>query len=108
MHQLIRHLYLRLQELHLLNEMEVQLRQDLRTAFHRTSYQISSKTSLSQERTREAEAGFEKAALSVLPFSGKLSASTKTTRADEEVLSWLSYDDKAVEFDLQSFSARLA
>jgi serine/threonine-protein kinase len=108
MHHFIRHLYLRLRELNLLDEMDPALRRDLRVAYRRTSYQIATKVALAEERSRESELGFENAPLIGLPFKAKLSSSAKTTRSDEEDLSYLPYDDKSAEFDVLDFSVRLA
>src|SRR5215472_15198666 len=44
LHHLIRHLYLRLKEMHLLERLDPELRRDLNTTFLRTSFEISSRS----------------------------------------------------------------
>jgi serine/threonine protein kinase len=107
LHLVIRHLYLRLKEMGLLDGLDAELRRDLHTAFMRTSFEISSRAMNQEERGRSSEVGFSKAPWIGIEFLGKLSASYKRTRSDEEALKYLPYDEKAAEFDIVNFARRL-
>lgn len=107
LHHLIRHLYLRLKEMGLLAQLGAQLRQDLQTAFLRTSFEISSRSLVGEESSRGEEVGFGKAPWLGIEFLGKISSSYKRSRSDEEALKYLPYDEKAAEFELLSLSRRL-
>jgi serine/threonine protein kinase len=107
LHHLIRHLYLRLKEMGLVERLDPGLREDLKTAFLRTSFEISSRSLVGEERGRAAEVGFGNAHWLGLEFLGKISTSYKKSRSDEEALKYLPYDEKAAEFELLSFSRRL-
>jgi serine/threonine protein kinase len=107
LHHLIRHLCLRLKEMRLMERLDPSLREDLETAFLRTSFEISSRSLVGEERERGVEAGFGNARWLGLEFLGKISTSHKQSRSDEEVLRYLPYDEKAAEFEILSFSRRL-
>ena len=107
LHLLIRHLYLRLKEMNLLSRLDDELRKDLNTAFMRTAFEISSRKLNEEERGRTSEVGFSKAPWIGIEFLGKLSASYKRSRTDEEALKYLPYDEKAAEFDILNFARRL-
>lgn len=107
LHHLIRHLYLRLKETGLLNRLDPELRSDLNTAFLRTSFEISSRTLIGEERSRSAEFGTGKIPWIGLEFLGKVASSFKQSKSDEEALKYLPYDEKAAEFDILNFSRRL-
>ena len=107
LHLLIRHLYLRLKEMNLLSRLDDELRKDLNTAFMRTAFEISSRKLNEEERGRNSEVGFSKAPWIGIEFLGKLSASYKRSRTDEEALKYLPYDEKAAEFDIVNFARRL-
>lgn len=107
LHHLIRHLYLRLKETGLLNRLDPELRSDLHTAFLRTSFEISSRTLIGEERSHSAEFGTGKIPWIGLEFLGKVASSFKQSKSDEEALKYLPYDEKAAEFDILNFSRRL-
>ena len=107
MHHLIRHLYLRLEEMKLLGRLESELRSKLRRAFMRTSFEIASRSLVSEERSGGAEVGFGKAPWLGLDFL-KASSSFKRTRSDEASLKYLPFDEKAAESEILNFAARLA
>jgi serine/threonine-protein kinase len=107
LHLLIRHLYLRLKQVKLLDRLDEELRNDLRRAFMRTSFEISSRAQDQEERGRSSEVGFGKAPFIGIEFLGKMSASYKSSRTDEEALKYLPYDEKAAEFDIADFAQRL-
>ena len=107
LHHLMRHLYLRLKEVGLLDRLAAPLRKDLQTAFMRTSFEISSRSLMGEESSRKEEVGFGKAPWLGLEFLGKISSSYKRSRSDEEALKYLPYDEKAAEFELLNLSRRL-
>ena len=84
LHLLIRHLYLRLKESGLLSRLNVDLQKDLSTAFLRTSFEISSRSLVGDERGRGMEVGFGKAPWLGIEFLGKASTSYKQSRSDED------------------------
>jgi len=96
-----------LKELGLIDRLNRNLREDLKTAFLRTSFEISSRSLVAEERGHGAEVGLGKAPWLGLEFLGKISGSYKQTRSDEEALKYLPYDEKAAEFDILGFSRRL-
>ncbi|MDA2913450.1 protein kinase [Acidobacteriia bacterium AH_259_A11_L15] len=108
MHHIIRHLYLRLKEMNLLKSLDSQLRNELETAFLRTTFEISSRSLITEERGHTESVGFEKSQWLGLQFLGQLSASYKRGRSEEEALKYLPYDERAAEFDILNFSGRLA
>jgi len=108
MHHFIRHLYLRLREMKILDRLESELRTNLGTAFMRTSFEIASRSLLSEERSRGAEVGFSKAPWLGLEFLGKVSSSFKRTRTDEDNLKFLPFDEKAAELEILNLADRLA
>ncbi len=108
LHHLIRHLYLRLNDLKLIGRLDKELQADLKKAFMRTSFEISARSVRTEESGRTGEAGFGKAPWLGIEFLGKMSSSYKRSRSDEELLKYLPYDEKAAEFDLLSFSNRLS
>jgi serine/threonine protein kinase/Cdc6-like AAA superfamily ATPase len=108
MHLLIRQLYLRLESMKLLARLEPALQHDLHTAFMRTCFEISARSVATEERGRDMSVGFERAPLLGLEFLGKLAATAKSTRSDEDVMKYLPYDEKAAESDLLDFSNRMA
>ena len=107
LHLLIRHLYLRLKEVGLLQQLDPELQKDLNTAFLRTAFEISSRSLNGEERGRASEFGFSKAPWIGIEFLGKISSSYKRTQSDEEALKYLPYDEKAAEFDILNFARRL-
>ena len=107
LHLLMRHLYLRLKETGLLSGLSTDLQHDLRTAFLRTSFEISSRSIASDERSGGFEVGTGKAPWLGIELLGKMSGSRKQTRSDEDALKYLPYDEKAAEFELLNFSRRL-
>lgn len=107
LHHLIRHLYLRLKEMGLVDRLDPELRNDIKTAFLRTSFEISSRSLAAEERGRGVEAGFGKVPWLGLEFLGKISNSYKRSQSEEEALKYLPYDEKAAEFEIFSFSRRL-
>jgi Cdc6-like AAA superfamily ATPase len=107
LHHLIRHLYLRLKEMRLLPRLDPGLREDLQTAFMRTSFEISSRSLAGEESTDRAELGIGTAKWLGLDFASKLSSSHKRSQSEEEALKYLPYDEKAAEFEILSLSRRL-
>ena len=82
-----------------MERLDPSLREDLKTAFLRTSFEISSRSLVGEERERAAEAGFGNARWLGLEFLGKISTWYKQSRSDEEALKYLPYDEKAAEFE---------
>ena len=107
LHLVIRHLYLRLKQMEMLERLDERLRKDLEMAFMRTSFEISSRAQNQEERARSSEVGFGKAPFIGIEFLGKMSSSFKRSRTDEEALKYLPYDEKAAEFDIVDFAQRL-
>lgn len=107
MHHIIRHLFLRLKEMGLLGDLDSELREDLQTAFLRTTFEISWRSLTLEERGREASLGLEKAEWLGIPFLANLSGSHKHSHEDEDTVKYLPYDERAAEFDILNFSSRL-
>jgi len=107
LHHLIRHLYLRLKEMQLLPRLDASLREDLQTAFMRTSFEISSRSLAGDEVTDTAELSIGAARWLGLDFASKLSSARKRSQSEEEALKYLPYDEKAAEFEILSLSRRL-
>jgi len=108
MHLIIRHLYLRLKEVNLLQKIDPGLRDELEVAFLRTSFEISSKALESEERNREVGFGYQPVKWLGLEFFGKLESSKTTKHSRENALQYLPYDDRAAEFDIAKFARKLA
>ena len=100
--------YLRLGSLKLIDFLDPTLKHDLHTSFMRTCFEISARSVATEERARDMSVGFDKAPLLGLEFLGKIAATAKSTRSDEDLLKYLPYDEKAAEADLLNFSSRLA
>ena len=107
MHLIIRHLFLRLKEAKLLEKLNAGLREELETAFLRTSFEISSKALDSEESSRKAGFGYQPTKWLGLEFFGKLESSQTTKHSKENALQFLPYDDRAAEFDIAKFARQL-
>ena len=93
-------LHQRLQETELLPRLPADVRSELEVAWQRTSYQIAT----SRTRSQETEGGIEGTPL----FGLTPSLSLKDTRSDQLDLQYLAYDDRAAERDLIRITQRLA
>ena len=108
MHQMIRDLYLRLEQDAILPLIPPRLAEQLKTAFFRTSFEMSSRSLSTDERERSSSIGFQKASLLGLEFLASVGSRHHRSRSDEDLLKYLPYDEKAAEFDLIQFSRELA
>lgn len=106
MHHIIRGLYSRLEEKGLLDRLDPADREALLLAYQRTSFTISRKAGGSTERSLGI--GDLLVTLPSLGIAPKLSGSIKRTRTENLDMNFMTYDDKAAEYDISRLSRRLA
>ena len=107
MHHLIRHLALAVRRAGLTARLSPELAEGLETAFHRTSFELSSKHTQTQERATEGQLGVEGGliGLKLLPH---LKQTFKASDGAEETMRFLPYDERAAELDFLTLSQQLA
>jgi eukaryotic-like serine/threonine-protein kinase len=106
MFHVLRGLYLRLSALNLLTSLEPALRRDLELAFSRTSRTIALKTSSGIEGA--AGVSLSAPLPQILKSSSGITFGTKRSRAETHEIAYLTYDDKAAEYDLIDIARRLS
>jgi serine/threonine protein kinase/Cdc6-like AAA superfamily ATPase len=95
MHHIVRGFYDRLKSENLLEDLNENFREDLLSAYQRTSYNISQKTT----RSKATSIGLSKTLSAQLMKIGA-SLSREEGRQEEQEMAFLGYDDKAAEYDV--------
>jgi serine/threonine-protein kinase len=95
MHHIVRGFYDRLKAENLLEDLNENFREDLLSAYQRTSYNISQKTT----RSKATSIGLNKTLSAQLMKIGA-SLSREEGRQEEQEMAFLGYDDKAAEYDV--------
>jgi len=101
MHQVVRGLHARLEDLDLLDKIPTNVRERLELASIRTMATLSRQ----QDRSTEATLGLD-LAKTVMAFTG-LALGSKRSKRDAVQMSWLGYDERAAEHDLCWIGERL-